>query len=41
MAVTTSVSTGNYKWLAQGETVRADVSGIMGFVNPNPLLRIL
>tara|TARA_B100001778_G_scaffold333020_1_gene340629 strand:+ start:937 stop:1509 length:573 start_codon:yes stop_codon:yes gene_type:complete len=41
MAVTTSVSTGNYKWLAQGETIRADVSGIMGFVNPNPLLRMI
>ena len=33
-----AVTTCEYGWLAQGETVRLR---IMGFVNPNPLLRMI
>ena len=41
MAVNVTRTKNNYKWLASGETVVSDVSGLLGFVSPNPLLRTI
>jgi len=41
MAVNVPTGKGNYKWLASGETVITEVTGLLGFTSPNPLTRML
>jgi hypothetical protein len=41
MAVNVPTGKGNYKWLASGETVITEITGLLGFTSPNPMVRML